>query len=65
MAGWISVAAVQARLLQLGYGFQWPDGIYGQATSEAVLRARGALGLPQTDLVDGALYRALGMILFE
>ena len=59
------VAAVQARLLQLGYGFQWPDGIYGQATSEAVLRARRALGLPQTDLVDGALYRALGMILFE
>lgn len=59
------VAAVQARLLQLGYGYQWPDGIYGQATQQAVSRARKALGLAQKDCVDAAFYRAIGLILFE
>ena len=59
------VAAVQARLLQLGYGYQWPDGIYGQATQAAVRRARKALGLAEGDQVDAAFYRAIGLILFE
>lgn len=59
------VAAVQARLLQLGYTYQWPDGIYGQATQQAVSKARKALGLPQRDMVDGAFYQAIGLILFE
>lgn len=59
------VAAVQARLLQLGYGYQWPDGIYGAGTQAAVLRARKALGLPMNDYVDEAFYRAIGLILFE
>lgn len=59
------VAAVQARLLQLGYGYQWPDGIYGEGTQAAVARARKALGLPQRDLVDESFYRAIGLILFE
>ncbi len=59
------VAAVQARLLQLGYGYQWPDGIYGQGTQQAVMRARKALGLPMDDFVDAAFYRAIGLILFE
>ena len=59
------VYAVQARLLQLGYGYEWPDGVYGQATQQAVLRARHALGLEEKDLVDAAFYRAIGLILFE
>ena len=59
------VAAVQARLLQLGYGYQWPDGIYGQATQAAVRRARRVLGLPDGDGVDQAFYRAIGLMLFE
>lgn len=59
------VAAVQSRLLQLGYSYQWPDGIYGPATQAAVQKARTALGLPQKDLVDEAFYRAIGLILFE
>lgn len=59
------VAAVQARLLQLGYGYQWPDGIYGQGTQAAVSRARKALGLPAKDGVDAAFYAAIGLILFE
>ena len=59
------VAAVQARLLQLGYGYQWPDGIYGQGTQQAVSRARKALGLTQRDCVDAAFYAAIGLIAFE
>ena len=59
------VAAVQARLLQLGYGYQWPDGIYGQGTQQAVRRAQDALGLPRKDFVDAAFYQAIGLILFE
>ena len=59
------VAAVQARLLQLGYGYEWPDGVYGTATQAAVRRARETLGLPEKDLVDAAFYQAIGLILFE
>ena len=59
------VAAVQARLLQLGYSYQWPDGIYGQATQQAVSKARKELGLAQKDLIDAAFYQAIGLILFE
>lgn len=59
------VAAVQSRLLQLGYSYQWPDGVYGPATQAAVQKARAALGLPRKDLVDAAFYRAIGLILFE
>ena len=59
------VYAVQARLLQLGYAYEWPDGVYGQATQRAVLRAREALGLEDKDEVDAAFYRAIGLILFE
>ncbi len=59
------VAAVQARLLQLGYTYRWPDGIYGADTKKAVAKARSALGLAQADKVDAALYRALGIIAFE
>ncbi|MBR6570118.1 MAG: L,D-transpeptidase family protein [Clostridia bacterium] len=59
------VAAVQARLLQLGYTYQWPDGIYGQATQQAVLKAQKALGLPAKDGVDASFYHAIGLIPFE
>jgi len=59
------VAAAQARLLQLGYGYQWPDGIYGPGTQQAVSRARDALGLPQKDQMDQAFFQAIGLILFE
>ena len=59
------VAAVQARLMQLGYLWQWPDGIYGTETSQAVRRARRALGLAELDEVDEAFYQAVGLILFE
>ncbi len=59
------VAAVQARLLQLGYGYQWPDGIYGPGTQAAVKRAREALGLADAEGVDTAFYKAIGLILFE
>ena len=59
------VAALQARLLQLGYGYQWPDGIYGQATEAAVRKARRALSLPEGTHADQALYRAIGLTLFE
>lgn len=59
------VAAVQARLLQLGYTYQWPDGVYGQATQQAVSKARKALGLAQRDCVDTAFYNAIGLIPFE
>ncbi len=59
------VAAVQARLLQLGYTCQWPDGIYGQATQQAVSKARKALGLEQQDRIDASFYQAIGLILFE
>jgi len=59
------VAAVQARLMQLGYMYQWPDGVYGQATQQAVLKARKALGLPDKDRVDAAFYKAIGLICFE
>ncbi len=59
------VMAVQARLLQLGYTYQWPDGVYGQATRQAVTKAQKALGLPELDYVNPAFYRAIGLILFE
>lgn len=59
------VAALQSRLLQLGYGYQWPDGIYGQGTREAVSRAQKALKLEEKDLADPAFYQAIGLILFE
>lgn len=59
------VAALQARLLQLGYGYQWPDGIYGQGTQAAVSRARKALGLTEKDCADSPFFQAIGLIPFE
>lgn len=59
------VAAVQARLRTLGYYDGSDDGVYGQGTQAAVIRTRKALGLPHSDRVDYAFYKAIGLILFE
>ena len=59
------VAAVQRRLISLGYLYGNADGIYGTGTAAAVRRARKALGLQDGDEVDAAFYRAIGLILFE
>ncbi len=59
------VREVQRRLYNLGFLNGNPDGVYGGATSHAVLKAREAFGLPKADRVDGELYDALGIILFE
>lgn len=59
------VAAVQRRLISLGYLYENADGVYGAGTTAAVRRARKALGLQDGDEVDAAFYRAIGLILFE
>ncbi len=59
------VAAVQRRLISLGYLYGNADGVYGARTTAAVRRARKALGLQDGDEVDAAFYRAIGLILFE
>lgn len=60
-----AVTAVQRKLRALGYYYGWPDGIYGQATEDAVARARKALDLPATGGVDWGFYQAIGLTLFE
>ncbi len=59
------VREVQQRLKNQGFSTGNPDGVYGAATSYAVLQARKAYGLSNVDKVDSALYAALGIILFE
>ena len=59
------VRAVQRKLRALGYYSGNPDGVYGSATSAAILSFRRAAGLRVADEVDGALYEALGLMLFE
>ncbi len=41
------------------------DGVSGEATSRAVLAARKSYHLRNEDIVDGALYTCLGILLFE
>ncbi len=59
------VREAQKRLKLMGYMTANADGVYGAQTSRAVLAARKALGLPAVDRIDAALYRALGIVLFE
>ncbi len=59
------VAAMQERLRALGYYSGAADGIFGIGTQRAVQSARKALGLPAGENADLALYRAIGLILFE
>ena len=58
------VMAVQRKLRALGYDV-WPDGVYGAATEQAVLRARRDFSLPLGNHVDWAFYQAIGLTLFE
>lgn len=58
------VCALQRRLRALGYGL-WPDGVYGESTCRAVRQARRDHGLSDGDHADWALYRAIGLTLFE
>lgn len=58
------VRAVQRKLRALGFYYGWPDGVYGDGTSQAVARARKAYHLPLGD-VDWAFYQAIGLTLFE
>ena len=60
-----AVRAVQRKLRALGFYHGWPDGIFGSGTQLAVDAARQAYGLPQTGLVDWALYMKLGLTVFE
>ncbi len=60
-----AVIEVQRRLAQQGFYFGSADGIYGAGMSRAVVAARKAHGLSDQDLVDAALYRRLGILLFE
>ncbi|MBQ9197314.1 MAG: L,D-transpeptidase family protein [Clostridia bacterium] len=59
-----AVQLVQFRLSQQGF-YAGADGVYGAATSRAVLAARRAFGLSDRDIVDQALYERLGIMLFE
>ena len=60
-----AVQTVQRRLIQRGFYAGGADGVYGTATSRAVLAARRAYGLSAEDIVDYALYAKLGIMLFE
>ncbi len=59
------VRAVQSRLKALGYYWGSADGVYGEGTKQAVIRARKDLGLQSRDSVDWAFYQAIGLILFD
>ncbi|MDR2656398.1 MAG: L,D-transpeptidase family protein [Oscillospiraceae bacterium] len=59
------VRAVQRRLLALGYDPGGTDGTFGPGTRRALLRFKRDHGLPPTEIVDDATYRALGIMLFE
>lgn len=60
-----AVIEVQRRLAQQGFYYGSADGIYGPGMSGAVIAARRAYGLSDQDMVDAALYRRLGILLFE
>lgn len=60
-----AVCAVQRKLRALGYYHGWPDGVFGNATQQAVDAARQAFQLPPNGLVDWALYHKLGLTPFE
>lgn len=60
-----AVRAVQRKLRALGFYHGWPDGIFGQATQEAVDKARKTYQLAPNGLVDWALYQKIGLTPFE
>ena len=59
------VRAVQARLKALGFYYGSADGVFGENTKQAVIRARKALNLAVSDSVDWGFYQAIGLTLFE
>lgn len=59
------VRAVQNKLRALGYYYGSCDGIFGEGTRQAVIKARKDLGLNSGDKVDWAFYQAIGLTLFE
>lgn len=59
------VLEVQRRLKLQGFYNGAADGIYGAATSRAVLCARESYHLSHEDIVDAPLYAKLGIVLFE
>ena len=59
------VKEIQTRLINLGYLWGSADGVYGEATKDALLRFKKANGLPASHDVDWATYQALGVTLFE
>lgn len=59
------VMEVQKRLQLHGFYAGAADGIYGAATSQAVLAARKTYQLSDEDIVDVPLMQKLGVILFE
>lgn len=59
------VRVLQSKLRSLGFYHGWPDGVFGQATQQAVDAARRVYKLSPNGLADWALYQAIGLTLFE
>ena len=59
------VLAAQRQLTRLGYYDGAMDGIYGRGMTEAVKRFKEDHGLPEEDVIDGATWDAMGVILFD
>lgn len=59
------VLEVQRRLVELGVAKLSPDGVYREATVEAVKRFQKLRGIRITGEVDDATYDALGLVAFE
>lgn len=55
------VAEVQRRLKELGFYWQQLDGVYGQATADAVARFQEARGLKADGEVDAATWTQIGL----
>ena len=59
------VKELQLRLINHGFLYGWPDGVFGENTKKAVISARKYFGLPTGDTADYALLTRLGIMLFE
>lgn len=60
-----AVRALQRKLRSLGYYQGWPDGVYGEATQQAVRKVRKVNHLPDSTTADWAVFEAIGLTLFE
>ncbi|MCL1963475.1 MAG: L,D-transpeptidase family protein [Firmicutes bacterium] len=59
------VLSAQQRLMALGYYNGGLDGIYGPGMSAALKRFKEEHGMPWEDVIDGATWEAMGVMLFE